>query len=177
MIGLPSCPNGDSAATISTECARREMNHLCGRMISIGCARVRVQSQESVLTHSRYSVQAERQYPNTIRSAFTHQTVTYDVDAIFSSCNNRSTFITAKAVKGMWAELRGVLPRPPSKITSDQSPPFVVDCESLQRAITSVGSKFEILEVITFDSSEAPATPSVVACTSGATIGAVGYSS
>lgn len=83
-----------------------------------------MQSQESVLTHSQYSVQAERQYPNTIRSAFTHQTVAYDVDAIFSSCN-RSTLITAKAVEGMWAELRGVLPRPPSKIASDQSPPLV----------------------------------------------------
>lgn len=79
-------------------------------------ARARVQSQERVLTRSRYSVQTERQYPNTIRSAFTHQT--YEVDAIFSSCN-RSTFITAKAVKGMWAELRDVLPRPLSKIISE----------------------------------------------------------
>ena len=57
----------------------------------------------------------------------------------------------------MWTELRYFLPPPAIEDHFHQSPPLVVDHE---RIITSVGSKFEILEVGgTFDSSEVPVTP------------------
>ncbi|KAF8268298.1 hypothetical protein EI94DRAFT_1786002 [Lactarius quietus] len=60
-----------------------------------------------------------------------HQT--YDVEAVFSSCN-RSTLIIAKAVEG-------------------------IHRRTMKARTNNNIRRFEILEVVTFDSSEAPATP------------------
>ncbi|KAH9007061.1 hypothetical protein EDB86DRAFT_44045 [Lactarius hatsudake] len=133
----------------------QEMNHPRGRMMSVW-ARARV-AKSRILARSDIQFRSNASIPTQLdrRLHTRHTSLTRSFLRVIEA---PSSLLRPSRACG----LSFLIPAGdilPTMINSDQSPSLVVDGVSLHRTIASVGSKFEMPEVFTFDTSERPCVP------------------